>query len=31
MTPTILADRAKQMAAEVGLKCEVFGADKIKE
>ena len=31
MTPTILADRAKKMAAEVGLKCEVFGADKIKE
>jgi leucyl aminopeptidase len=31
MTPTILADRAKKMASEVGLKCEVFGADKIKE
>ncbi len=31
MTPTILADRAKKMAAEVGLKCEVHGADKIKE
>src|SRR5216684_1548235 len=31
MTPTILADRAKKMAAEVGLKCEVYGADKIKE
>jgi leucyl aminopeptidase len=31
MTPTILADRAKKMCAEVGLKCEVFGADKIKE
>jgi len=31
MTPTILADRAKKMATEVGLKCEVFGADKIKE
>ncbi len=31
MTPTILADRAKKMSAEVGLKCEVFGADKIKE
>ena len=31
MTPTILADRAKKMAQEVGLKCEVFGADKIKE
>jgi leucyl aminopeptidase len=31
MTPTILADRAKKMCEEVGLKCEVFGADKIKE
>jgi len=31
MTPTILADRAKKMCAEVGLKCEVFGADKIKD
>jgi leucyl aminopeptidase len=31
MTPTILADRARKMAQEVGLKCEVFGADKIKE
>jgi leucyl aminopeptidase len=31
MTPTILADRAKKMCGEVGLKCEVFGADKIKE
>ena len=31
MTPTILADRAKKMCSEVGLKCEVFGADKIKE
>jgi leucyl aminopeptidase len=31
MTPTILADRAKKMASEVGLKCEVYGADKIKE
>jgi leucyl aminopeptidase len=31
MTPTILAERAKKMAAEVGLKCEVYGADKIKE
>jgi len=30
MTPTILADRAKKMAAEVGLKCDVYGADKIK-
>jgi leucyl aminopeptidase len=31
MTPTILADRAKTMCAEVGLQCEVYGADKIKE
>jgi leucyl aminopeptidase len=31
MTPTILADRAKQMSGQVGLKCEVYGADKIKE
>jgi leucyl aminopeptidase len=31
MTPTILAERAKKMAAEVGLKCEAYGADKIKE
>ncbi|HKD03235.1 MAG TPA: leucyl aminopeptidase [Terriglobales bacterium] len=31
MTPTILGERAKKMAQEVGLKCEVYGADKIKE
>ncbi len=31
MTPTILAERAKKMSAEVGLKCEVYGADRIKE
>ena len=31
MTPTMMADRAKKMAAEVGLKCETYGADKIKE
>ncbi|HEV3207741.1 MAG TPA: leucyl aminopeptidase [Terriglobales bacterium] len=31
MTPTIMAERAQKMAAEVGLKCEVYGADKIKE
>jgi len=31
MTPTQLADRARKMAQEVGLKCEVYGADKIKE
>jgi leucyl aminopeptidase len=30
MTPTILADRAKKMAAEVGLSCEAYDADKIK-
>jgi leucyl aminopeptidase len=31
MTPTILSERAKKMCAEVGLKCEVYGAEKIKE
>jgi leucyl aminopeptidase len=31
MTPTILAERAKQMAGEVGLKCEDYGADKIRQ
>jgi len=31
MTPTILADRAKKMCAEVGLKSEVYGPAKIKE
>jgi leucyl aminopeptidase len=31
MTPTMMAERAKKMATEVGLKCEVHGADKIKE
>src|SRR5208283_132028 len=31
MTPTILAERAKKMCDETGLKCEVYGADKIKE
>jgi len=31
MTPTILGDRAKKMCQETGLKCEVYGADKIKE
>jgi leucyl aminopeptidase len=31
MTPTMMAERAKKMAAEVGLKCETYGADKIKE
>ena len=31
MTPAILGERARKMAAEVGLKCEVHGADKLKE
>jgi leucyl aminopeptidase len=31
MTPNILGERAKKMAQETGLKCEVYGADKIKE
>jgi leucyl aminopeptidase len=31
MTPTILAERTRKMAEEVGLKCEIFGGDKIKE
>lgn len=31
MTPTILGKRAQEMCKEVGLKCEVYGADKIKE
>src|SRR5581483_6537444 len=31
MTPTILAEEAKKMSTEVGLKCEVYGADKIKQ
>ena len=31
MTPTILAERAKKMSAEVGLQCDIYGADKIKE
>src|SRR6185312_2520320 len=31
MTPTVLAHRAQEMSKEVGLKCEVHGADKIKE
>src|SRR6266849_2364598 len=31
MTPTILGERARKMCQEVGLKCEVHGADKIKE
>jgi len=31
MTPTMLANRARQMCQETGLKCEIYGADKIKE
>ncbi len=31
MTPTMLAERARKMATEVGLKCETYSADKIKE
>jgi leucyl aminopeptidase len=31
MTPTILAERTRKMAQEVGLKFEAYGADKIKE
>jgi len=31
MTPNILASAPKKMAAEVGLKCEAYGADKIKQ
>ena len=31
MTPVILAERAKKMCDEVGLKCEIYGPDKIKE
>ncbi len=31
MTPTMLAERAKQMAAEVGLECEVFDRAKCEE
>ncbi len=31
MTPTILAERAKKMADDVGLKCEVHDGDKIRQ
>jgi leucyl aminopeptidase len=31
MTPTILADRARKMCAETGLKCEVYDGDWIQE
>jgi len=30
LTPTILAERARRMAAETGLECEVLGPDQIK-
>ena len=31
MTPSILAERAQRMAEEVGLQCEVYGPDKMRE
>jgi leucyl aminopeptidase len=31
MTPTILAERARKMAQETGMKVEVYGPDKLKE
>lgn len=31
LTPTVLGNHAQQMAQETGLKCDVYGADKIKE
>src|SRR5260370_19521218 len=31
MTPTMMAERAQQMAEEVGLKCEAYGADQIRQ
>jgi leucyl aminopeptidase len=31
MTPTILAERARAMAQQVGLGCEIYGPDKIRE
>jgi len=31
LTPTILANRAKQMCDSLGLKCEIMGPDQIKE
>ncbi len=31
MTPTILAERARKMAQETGLKVEVYGPEKLKE
>jgi len=31
LTPTVLGDRARQMAEEVGLQCEVYGPEKLHE
>ena len=31
MTPTVLGERAAEMCGRYGLKCEVYGADKLKE
>jgi leucyl aminopeptidase len=31
LTPAMLADRAKKMADEIGLKCEVYGPEKLQE
>jgi leucyl aminopeptidase len=31
MTPTVLANRAREMSEHVGLRCEIMGPDKIKE
>ena len=31
MTPTVLADRARKMSDEVGLQCEIYGPEKLKE
>jgi leucyl aminopeptidase len=31
MTPTVLGQRAAEMAKQYGLKCDVYGADKLKE
>ena len=31
MTPSVLAERARKMCDETGLKCEIYGPDKIKE
>lgn len=31
LTPTVMADRARQMAAEQGLECEVLGEDRMRQ